>query len=185
MTDCVLLTVEESYKADAAASAGGVPSIELMEAAGAAIVGQIRQRWSPRPVAVLCGPGNNGGDGFVVARLLRSAGWPVSLALLGQPENLKGDAAVNLGRWAGDVLALEGGVVDGCHLLVDALFGAGLARPLEGAAKAVVEAVNRRTAAGEMECLSVDIPSGVHGATGQALGEAVRGVGIAWCRVRV
>ncbi len=168
MTDTVLLSVDEMSRADAAAVAGGVPGLDLMENAGTAIAGEIGRRWQPRPVAVLCGPGNNGGDGFVVARLLAAAGWPVAVALLGSRDALKGDAATNAERWTGEVAPLDRAVLDGCALVVDALFGAGLARPLEGAARAVVEAIGDR----KLDCVSVDVPSGVHGDTGQVLGAA-------------
>ena len=168
MTDNVVLSVEEMSKADAAAIAGGVPGLDLMENAGTAIADEIRRRWQPRPAVVLCGPGNNGGDGFVVARLLAAAGWPVTVALSGPRDALKGDAATNAGRWTGAVAPLDRTVVDGCGLVVDALFGAGLARPLEGVARAVVEAVTER----KLDCVSVDVPSGVHGDTGGVLGGA-------------
>ncbi|WP_316976680.1 NAD(P)H-hydrate dehydratase [Shumkonia mesophila] len=170
MTDTALLSVEEMYQADAAAARAGVPGLALMEAAGTAVFREIRQRWpTPRPTVVLCGPGNNGGDGFVVARLLREAGWPVRLALLGDRARLKGDAAANARRWTGNVLPLDGpALLDGCELVVDALFGAGLARPLDGPARAVIEAINQRCLA----CLAVDVPSGVHGNTGQVMGAA-------------
>ncbi len=176
MTDNAVLTVEEMYRADQAAVAAGVPSLDLMEAAGTAIADEIRQRWEPQPLAVLCGPGNNGGDGFVVARLMADHGWPVKVSLLGARDRLKGDAAVNAGRWSGDVQPLEAGQsLDGCGVVVDALFGAGLARDLEGAALEAVEAIDRRG----LDCVAVDTPSGIHGDTGAVLGAATR------CRVTV
>ena len=168
MLDNAVLTVEEMYKADAAAITGGVPGIELMEAAGAAIAREIRRRWRPRPVAVLCGPGNNGGDGFVVARLLAVQGWPIRLGLLGAVEKLKGDAAVNAARWNGGVRPLDTSLLDGDPLVVDALFGAGLVRPLEGIAARLIETVNGR----HLDCIAVDVPSGVHGDSGEILGAA-------------
>ena len=174
MTEQVLLNVEEMYQAVAAAAKPGVPSLALMEAAGKAVFHEIRRRWpTPRPTLVLCGPGNNGGDGFVVARLLRDAGWPVRLALLGSRERLKGDAAINAERWSGDIVLLGGpAILDGNELVIDALFGAGLARALEGPAKAVIEAINER----RLACLSVDVPSGIDGNTGAILGAAPQAV---------
>lgn len=172
MQDNLILSVEETYRADAAADQAGVPSIELMEAAGTGVVRAIREAWPrPRPVCVLCGPGNNGGDGFVVARLLQEGGWAVRVALMGSPDKLTGDAATNARRWSGPIQPLTGPeVLDGCELVVDALFGAGLARPLEGTPLAVVEAVNERG----LDCVAVDIPSGVHGNTGEILGGALQ-----------
>ena len=170
-----LLTVEEMYRADAAAVAAGVASLSLMEAAGRAIAREIRRRWRPRRTAVLCGPGNNGGDGFVVARILAGEGWPVRVGLLGAPEALRGDAAVNAGRWRGPVRALDRAIIDGEPLVVDALFGAGLARPLDGAAAELIGEIDRRG----LDCIGVDVPSGVHGDTGAVLGAATR------CRLTV
>ncbi len=165
-----LLSVKEMSRADALAVSMGASSRDLMEAAGRAVVREIRRRWRPRPVAVLCGPGNNGGDGFVAARLLGNAGWPVRLASMGKRESLKGDAAYNAGRWEGPVDPLSPAVLDGAGLVLDALFGAGLARPVEGAAREVIEAVNERGP----DCVCVDMPSGVDGDTGRILGTAPR-----------
>src|SRR5690606_33770934 len=100
-----LLGTDEMYRADALAMESGISGVELMANAGAAVAEAIRARWRPRPTAVLCGPGNNGGDGFVVARLLEEAGWPVRLALSCPVERLKGDAAVHEARWSGPVTA--------------------------------------------------------------------------------
>ncbi len=165
-----LLTVGEMSRADAAAIAGGIAGERLMEAAGGAVADEIRRRWSPRPVAALCGPGNNGGDGFVVARLLARAGWDVRIALLGERGKLKGDAALNAGRWDGPVAPLAPEALDGADLVVDAVFGAGLARALDGAARATIEAIGARGLA----CIAVDVPSGVHGDTGEVMGAAAR-----------
>jgi NAD(P)H-hydrate epimerase len=172
MTDNSLLTIKQMYRADALAVAGGVPSLDLMEAAGEAIAGEILKRWAKRPVVVLAGPGNNGGDGFVIARLLTNAGWPVRLALLADAGALKGDAAVNAGRWQGQTEDLTAGlpadILDDDPLIVDALFGAGLSRPLDGVVLAAVQTVNERN----LDCIAVDIPSGVNGDSGE--GEAMK-----------
>jgi NAD(P)H-hydrate epimerase len=165
-----LLTVEEMYRADAAATKLGIAGETLMAHAGAAVAREIQARWLPRPTVVLCGPGNNGGDGFVAARLLAEAGWPVRLALLGRRDTLDGDAALHAKRWTGKVEALAPDVLGGASLVVDALFGAGLARPLEGAALAMVESVSARGLAS----VAVDIPSGVHGDSGAVLGAAIK-----------
>jgi hydroxyethylthiazole kinase-like uncharacterized protein yjeF len=163
-----LLTIAQMGAADAAASAAGTPGIELMENAGAAVAEAMMARFAPRPTVVLCGPGNNGGDGFVVARRLARAGWPVRIALLGRRERLRGDAALAAKSWLGEVLDLAPDVVDGAGLVVDALFGAGLSRPLDGIARATIEAMVNRG----LPSVAVDVPSGVHGDTGEVFGAA-------------
>ena len=164
-----LLTTAQMYEADRCAISGGISGERLMEAAGAAVVAEIRRRWASRPVLIMCGPGNNGGDGFVVARMLDAEGWPVTLALLGDKGKLEGDARLNADRWEGDIVPLSSDLLDGAALIVDALFGAGLTRPLEGVAQAVISAL----ADTDVPCVAVDIPSGVHGDTGMVLGSAV------------
>ncbi|KAF0139394.1 MAG: hypothetical protein FD153_960 [Rhodospirillaceae bacterium] len=160
-----ILTVAQMYEADRATMTAGVSGLQLMEAAGFAVARAVRG-WSRQPVAVLCGPGNNGGDGFVAARRLTRAGWPVRLFLLGDPRSLKGDAAWAASQWRGMVEPLSHYALDGCSLVVDALFGAGLTRPLGGIARVVVEDINRR----RLPVVAVDVPSGLHGDTGMPLG---------------
>lgn len=156
-----ILTTAQMAKADAFAVAQGTPSLTLMENAGRAVANAITARFKPCVVTVLCGPGNNGGDGFVVARLLDEEGFTVRLAHDADP---KGDAAAMSARWKGSRLALTPAALDGARLVVDALFGAGLSRPLEGASAQVVEALN------DLPVVAIDMPSGVSGDSGQALG---------------
>jgi NAD(P)H-hydrate epimerase len=160
-----LLTVSQMGEADRLTVAAGTPSVTLMENAGASVAHEILRRWSPRRVAVLCGPGNNGGDGFVVARHLDAAGWDVRLALLGARDSLKGAAAHHAQLWAGAVEALTPAILDGAGLVVDALFGSGLTRALESQAGGVLA-----DAAKVAPIVAVDVPSGVMGDTGEALG---------------
>lgn len=166
-----LLTTAQMYAADKAAMTGGVPGLDLMEAAGRAVADAIRRRWAPRPVLVLAGPGNNGGDGYVAARLLAEAGWPVSVAALVPPQTLKGDAAAMATRWTGPVIGLGAIGLDGFGLVIDALFGAGLSKPVDGVARIALEAASSRG----LPIVAVDVPSGVSGDTGEILGGAVPG----------
>jgi len=156
-------------EADRLTVAAGVPAVTLMENAGRAVMQEIIKRWSKRSTVVLCGPGNNGGDGFVVARLLREAGWPVRLAMLGTIEKLHGEARVHANQWQGIVEPLKPEVLDGAELVVDAIFGAGLSRPLEGNALVTLAEV----AARKLEMVAVDVPSGIMGDSGACVG-AVR-----------
>jgi hydroxyethylthiazole kinase-like uncharacterized protein yjeF len=167
--EAVLLTVDESRAADAYAIDHGISGIALMEAAGTGVASAIEERWSRRPVVVLCGPGNNGGDGYVVARLLRDAGWPVRVAALGGADRLPDDAKSNAEKWTGEIESISAESVDGAGLVVDALFGAGLVRPLSGIALQLAERLSSDAAP---VCVAVDVPSGVDGNTGEILGAA-------------
>jgi len=156
-----LLTVGQMAAADRAAVVSGVSGFDLMGNAGQAVAREILQRFSPCPVVVLCGPGNNGGDGFVVARVLAGQGWPVRLALLGSVDRLPADARAHAGLWSGAIEALSPDVVAGARLVVDAIFGAGLNRPLSDDVLAVLAAI-------ACPIVAVDVPSGVSGDTGSA-----------------
>jgi len=164
-----LLTPAEMARADALAVASGVPSLALMEAAGRAVAREIMARWSRRPVLVLCGPGNNGGDGFVVARHLHDNGWPLEVALLGARDRLSGDALSMAERWRGPLHAADPSRLAGRELVVDGLYGAGLSRDLDGKARDLVEGVN----GSDLPVVAIDLPSGIDGTTGAVRGAAV------------
>jgi NAD(P)H-hydrate epimerase len=161
-----LLTVSQMGEADRLSVASGIASSVMMDKAGSAVAAEINRRWSLRNVTVLCGPGNNGGDGFVAAKRLVELGWSVRVALLGSREQLTGPALEHAQLWTGSVEPLTPKVLEGAHLLVDALFGAGLSRALAG------EAATTLAAAGALALpiVAVDVPSGLMGDTGAALG---------------
>jgi NAD(P)H-hydrate epimerase len=161
-----LLTASEMGEADRLTVEAGTSVAKLMENAGRGVAEEISRRWSARRVTVLCGPGNNGGDGFVAARCLDDAGWNVRVALLGSPDKLVGAARDHADKWRGTIESVNLDAIDAAELIVDALFGAGLSRPLEGAAKTTLAAVAERG----IPVVAVDIPSGVQGDTGENLG---------------
>jgi ADP-dependent NAD(P)H-hydrate dehydratase / NAD(P)H-hydrate epimerase len=163
---CEILTVAQCYAADAFAAEHGILSIDLMETAGRGAAEAIAARWTPCRVSVLCGPGNNGGDGFVVARHLAEKGWRVGVALCGDRAKLQGDAAAMSAKWTGETVPLSPQALEGADLVVDALFGAGLARPLEGAAWQTVLVLNET----RLPVAAIDVPSGLSGDAGRPLG---------------
>ena len=156
--------------ADGLAAEAGVLGLDLMEMAGRAVTGAILDRWPVGRAAVLCGPGNNGGDGFVVARLLVDAGWKVSLGLLGTAEALSGDAAAKAALWKGNIHPLTSEILSECDIAIDALFGAGLSRPLDGVAGEIVRALEESG----IPVVAVDMPSGIDGDSGAVLSVAPR-----------
>src|SRR5215204_3077521 len=173
-----LLTTGEMRRADALTIAAGTPGYTLMLLAGEAVAETAAQMLGTRErVLVLCGPGNNGGDGFVAARRLREMGHDVVLALLGNQERLKDDAARAAGDWTGEVHTVSGVRPADLALVIDALFGAGLARDLDGEAARAVERMN----VSGRPILAVDMPSGIDGDTGAVRGTAMRTVTFA-CR---
>jgi len=163
-----ILSVLQMAEADRRTIEGGVPGADLMEAAGQACARAICARWTPRPVAVLCGPGNNGGDGFVIARALRASGWEVRVSCLVPVSKLKGDAAHMAGLWEGEIFPLTTDSLVDARLVVDAVFGAGLSRPVDGVAAEVLTACTQT----QTPLMAVDVPSGVEGGSGKILGMA-------------
>lgn len=166
----VLLDNRQMAAADAAAMAAGISGTELMENAGVAVANAIRERWSPRAVLVLCGPGNNGGDGFVIARHLAAAGWKVKLASFGSAEARSADAQYHAGLWKGGEVPFSVDALSDVDLVVDAMLGAGLTRPPDGKVATMIEAINSL----RVPVCAVDIPTGVDGSTGAAPGVAVK-----------
>jgi hydroxyethylthiazole kinase-like uncharacterized protein yjeF len=158
-----LLTPGEMSEADRLSIEAGITGPALMENAGRAVARAIRARFSPCRTLVLCGPGNNGGDGYVVARLLAQAGWPVSVAATAAPR--KGtDAAVAAALWHGPAARFGPRTAGRAALVVDAVFGAGLSRDVDGVTADTLRAAKRLVA--------IDVPTGLDGETGAVRGFA-------------
>lgn len=160
-----IITVAQMRSVDAAA-AKLAPSGTLMENAGGAVAVAIAKRYTPRPTTIVCGPGANGGDGWVAARALKQMGWPVSVLTLVPRSALRGDAADAARRWDGAVFEGAQGP-QAAELYVDAMFGAGLSRPLSGEAETLASMM----AEAPERVVAVDLPSGLDGDTGKSLGE--------------
>ncbi len=166
-----LLTNLEMAQADRLTIAGGIAGIELMENAGTAVAETVAARRAPGSrVVVVAGPGNNGGDGFVAARLLAARGYKSDVLLVGEPNCLKGDAALAAKKWSGSIAPAEPAGLDRADIIVDALFGAGLDRQVEGLARSMIEAMNAHAA----PVVAVDLPSGINGTSGAVMGVAVK-----------
>ena len=164
-----ILTVAEMTAADQAAIGTGTPAAVLMQRAGAAVADAVIARWPKAPVVVLCGPGNNGGDGYVAARALADAGWEVRTASMARA-SLKGDAAGAASAWSGPDAPLAAESCAAAGVVIDALFGAGLARPLPGEAQSAL----RDAEAAGVPIVAVDLPSGIPGDAAEPLGYAPR-----------
>ncbi|MBL7235364.1 NAD(P)H-hydrate dehydratase [Novacetimonas hansenii] len=153
-----------------------VPIRTLMEHAGRAVERAVRRHVRPCRVLVLCGPGNNGGDGYVAARRLAQAGWPVSVAALAPPRP-GGDAAAAAALWSGPMVPFDVAQVGRFDLVIDAVFGAGLSRAVEGEVADVLRAARR--------LIAIDMPTGVDGATGAVRGYAPAAeLTVTFCRPR-
>ena len=169
-----LLSNTEMAQADRLTIAGGVAGIDLMERAGRAVADTVAARHpAGSRIAVVAGPGNNGGDGFVAARLLAGRGYRVRVLFTGDMARLKGDAALAAKTWTGPLASALPDALDGAKgasdVVIDALFGAGLDRPVEGLARAMIESMNAQPA----PIVAVDLPSGINGTSGAVMGIAV------------
>jgi ADP-dependent NAD(P)H-hydrate dehydratase / NAD(P)H-hydrate epimerase len=166
-----VLTAEEMVRADQLALLAGVTELTLMEAAGRAVADEaVKMVDKTAVIAVLCGPGNNGGDGFVAARLLAERGYQVRLALMGDREALKGSAAQMARRWTYDVLPMRLQSIEDCALVIDAIFGAGLKRAVPAEVAKILAGAERLS----IPILAVDVPSGLDGTTGETRGFSYR-----------
>jgi len=167
-----VLTTQEMGACDRFTIEAGTPGLILMERAGQAVVDEILSRFNRQNVFVLCGPGNNGGDGYVIARLLDALGWSVQVYQLGSADALTGDAKASADRWTGTIVALDAFEPEPNTLIVDALFGTGLGRDLSPALTALIGDITKN----KNPVVAVDIPSGIHGDTGQIMGAALMAV---------
>jgi ADP-dependent NAD(P)H-hydrate dehydratase / NAD(P)H-hydrate epimerase len=165
-----VLTSAEMERADRLTIAAGTPGFALMLSAGQAVAGAAMDLVEEGPILVVAGPGNNGGDGFVAAAELAARGREVSVILLCERDSLQGDAASAARGWKYPVLPFNPQAIGRPALIIDALFGAGLNRPLEGDPHDMIEAINANGA----PVLAVDLPSGINGTTGAVMGVAVR-----------
>jgi NAD(P)H-hydrate epimerase len=171
-----VVTAAEMRAAEAALFARGTPSFDVMAAAGRAVVEAIRQRWPTpfRRALILAGPGNNGGDGFIVARALADLGWDVHVAAMQGRDLYSGDAARAASLWSGPIAKLEPGALarldEGDCVVIDAIFGIGLARAVTDEVKAVIHALHGRPC----PVVAVDVPSGINADTGAVMGAAPR-----------
>ena len=165
-----LLDNAEMAEADRLAIAGGEAGIGLMERAGSAVADAVAARYAVGSrIVVVAGLGHNGGDGFVAARRLAERRYRVEVLLLGEVGRFRGDAALAAEKWKGSIAAVERSRLEGAHVVIDALFGAGLDRPVEGMARAVIDAMNEAPA----PKVAVDLPSGINGTSGAVMGTAV------------
>src|SRR5579859_8042321 len=165
-----VLTTAEMERADRLSIASGTPGFALMLSAGQAVAEAAGALVEEGPIVVVAGPGNNGGDGFVAAAELAAQGREVSVIPMCERDALQGDAASAARGWKYPVLPFNPQAIGKPALIIDALFGAGLDRPVKGEPLDMIGAINANGA----PVLAVDLPSGINGTTGAVMGTAVR-----------
>lgn len=158
-----IISPQEMYEAERAVFAAGRSSFELMARAGQGVADMLHKRFPEGSIRVLCGPGGNGGDGFIAADRLRSLGRDVSVFLLGPVDALNGDPKTASQHWSGKVDPLAAALSDDADITLDALFGGGLSRPLQGVCAELATTAREPV-------VSIDVPSGLDGLTAQPLG---------------
>ncbi|MCB2092460.1 MAG: NAD(P)H-hydrate dehydratase [Alphaproteobacteria bacterium] len=182
--ECILTTaqmIQADQLAIAELKEQGRSGADLMEAAGLSVTREILKNCSGNKALILCGPGNNGGDGFVIARHLQDASWKVTVALLGSLESLQGDAYYMAKLWNGEILPLNEARITDQDVIIDAIFGTGLSKELSGKVRETVDKVNLTNSLK----VAVDIPSGIKGDTGEILGSAIKAdFTVTFCRMK-
>ena len=165
-----LLSINQMADADKLAISSGASGLSLMEAAGRSVVREIRRRWTRRPVLIFVGPGNNGGDGFVVARILGDLGWPIKVIDVLERGEWTGESKVNAEKWCGKIEKYSGTGISDNTLIIDAIFGVGLARDVDDRITRIFNDIRDQG----LLVVAVDIPSGIDGNTGKIRGAALR-----------
>ncbi|NRA73500.1 MAG: NAD(P)H-hydrate epimerase [Rickettsiales bacterium] len=167
-----ILTSKEIFALEEKAIQSGISITSLMERAGTSVYEEVIKYYKPCKILVLCGPGNNGGDGFVVARLLKNNGWKVKVASDTSIDikKLSEASAINRAKWQDKIIDFKDLNLDNYDLIIDALFGIGLHKEVRGIYKKIIKATNGK------KIISIDIPSGIDSDTGKILGCTIQAV---------
>jgi NAD(P)H-hydrate epimerase len=172
LQSAALLINQEARAADQTTIDNGTSGETLMENAGKAVLAVISDHFKPCPVLVLCGTGNNGGDGYVVARMLKEQNWPVTLCQFGEIDENKPDAAVARSKWqkaGGKNTTYFSELLSSHKLVIDAIFGTGLDREVQAPVRDIITDINKTP----IPVVSIDIPSGINGDSGAIMGVAM------------
>jgi ADP-dependent NAD(P)H-hydrate dehydratase / NAD(P)H-hydrate epimerase len=173
-----LLNGRQMAEANHLTTMTGVSHHDWLERAGVAVSTEIKRRWSKRVVTVLCGLGNNGGEGFATARLLSNAGWMVQVSLLGTKDVLQGAAREHADLWQGEITPISVASLNGAKLVVDAILGTGINRVFSGVAHETMAAA----VAKKLPIIAIDVPSGLMGDTGETLGAVISDLTVTFLR---
>ncbi|MGD9649831.1 MAG: NAD(P)H-hydrate epimerase, partial [Dongiaceae bacterium] len=166
----ILLTAAKMRAAEGRLFASGIPAQDLMARAGEEVAKFIHHRYHGSSILVLCGPGNNGGDGFIAAKHLRKGGHAVTVCLLAEENKLKGDAAWARAEWGGAVVPFAPALFENHEIIIDAIFGIGLNKPITGGLATVIAMLHLQT----KPIIAIDVPSGIDADSGEILGMAVK-----------